>query len=73
MRLVTTACAAVLAITTAALAQVADPANLPANEAQETDHNALMHHSPREMVPMSPVEHIGHTMPDASAPMVEPK
>lgn len=75
MRLATTACAAILALSTAALAQVADPSATPMNNMEDTDHNALMHHSPKDMVPMNQVDHSGHNMLDNSTtpPPSEPK
>lgn len=57
MRLMATASVAILALSTAALAQVANTPAIPTNNAaavddEEIDHNALMHHSPRQMIPM---------------------
>ncbi len=69
MRLMATASVAILALSTAALAQVATTPAIPTNNAaavddEEVDHNALMHHSPREMIPMD------HTFDNATPPQL---
>ncbi len=71
MRLMATASVAILALSTAALAQVANTPDIPANNAasvdqEEIDHNALMHHSPREMIPMD------HNFSDPATPQPNP-